>query len=85
MKNENKITLNFIINGESYPVEANINQPLKVARDKALRDADQTGRAFDDWEVRFQGKTLSVSAKIEDLGLPNGAELEVTLGFGAGG
>ena len=85
MKNENKITLNFIINGESYPVEANINQPLKVARDKALRDADQTGRAFDDWEVRLLGKTLSVSAKIEDLGLPDGAELEVTLGFGAGG
>ena len=86
MSGKNKITLNFIINGTVYPVEANLHEPLRVARDKALHKAEQTGREnLDDWEVRYGKDVLSPSAKIEELGLPDGAELEVTLGFGAGG
>jgi hypothetical protein len=85
MTHRNKITLVFLISPNSYPVEANIHEPLKVARDKALKDADQTGRPFDDWEVHYQGKTLTTTTKIEELGLVDGAELELTLGFGAGG
>ena len=85
MTHQNKITLVFLISPKSYPVEANVHEPLKVARDKALRAADQTGRPPDEWEVRYQGNVLSSTAKIEELGLADGAELELTLGFGAGG
>lgn len=85
MPHRNKITLVFVIGPNSYPVEANIHEPLKVARDKALRDADQTGRPFDDWVVQYEKKTLSSADKIEDLGLPDGATLELSVGFGGGG
>jgi len=85
LEKSNKIVLFFLVSGETYQVDANINQPLKVARDKALRDADQTGRPLDDWEVRYNGKVMSTSDKIEDLGIPDGAKLEIALSFGAGG
>lgn len=85
MPNRNKINLVFLISPNSYPVEANIHEPLKVARDKALKDADQTGRPFDDWQVRYQGNVLTSTEKIEKLGLPDGARLELTLDFGGGG
>lgn len=85
MPHRNKINLVFLISPKTYPVDANVNAPLKVARDKALRDADQTARPADEWETRYDGQVLDVSRKVEDLGLADGAQLELTVGFGAGG
>lgn len=86
MTSQNKITLIFIVNGVDVLVEANINQPLKVARDKALKDSNNTGRPVDEWEVHNdEGEALDSTQKIEALGLGDGSRLFLNLKVGAGG
>ena len=87
MSSKNKITLIFIINGVDVPVEANLNAPLKVARDKALKDSNNTGRPLDEWEVHTEegGEALDVNIKCEDLGLNDGDRLLLSLEVAAGG
>lgn len=81
--NKHEITLNFILEGETILVPANVNQPLRVARDKALKD--HTGRPFDDWLVSKDGTALDVSKKISELGLKDGDVLQLSLQVGGGG
>ena len=82
----NKITLVFIVMGVDVPVEANINEPLKVARDKALHQSNNTGRPVDEWQItNAEGHELSPDTKIEKLGLSDGTRLFLTLGVAAGG
>ena len=86
MASKNKITLVFIINGVDVPIEANINQPLKVAMNKALKDSDNTGRPVDEWEVHTEeGQDLDPDKKVEDLELTGGARLLLNLKVGGGG
>lgn len=86
MAPNNKISITFIVNGVDIPIEANIHQPLKVARDKALKDSNNTGRPVDEWEVHNdKGEALDSSQKIADLGLKDGDRLFLTLKVGAGG
>lgn len=81
-----KITLIFIINGANFRVEANVNEPLKDAVAKALRESGNTGRPLSDWQVRdANGVLLDIDRKIKDLGLTSGARLFLTLAVGAGG
>lgn len=51
MANNNKIAIRFVVNGEEVIVEAAVHAPLKVARDKALRDTNNGGRPADEWET----------------------------------
>lgn len=82
----NKITLIFIVNGVDVPVEANVNQPLKVARNKALEESNNTGRPMDEWEVHDdEGKALDADTKLENLNIMDGARLFLNLKVGAGG
>lgn len=86
MASHNKITLTFIINGVDVPIEANSNQPLTVARDKALKASNNTGRPVDEWEVHNEnGEALDPHKKVKDLGLADGDRLFLTLKVGAGG
>ena len=89
MPSKNKITLIFIVNGVDVLVEANINEPLKVARNQALKDSNNTGRPVDEWEVHNdEGEALDPTKKIEELeelGLVDGARLFLNLKVGAGG
>ncbi len=86
MTAHNKITLIFIVNGVDVPVEANIHEPLKVARNKALTDSNNTGRPMDEWEIHNDaGQALDPDKKIEDFGLADGARLFLNLKVGAGG
>jgi hypothetical protein len=86
MTSHNKITLIFIVNGVDVPVEANIHEPLKVARNKALTDSNNTGRPMDEWEIHNDaGQALDPDKKIEDLGLADGARLFLNLKVAAGG
>ncbi len=86
MTSHNKITLIFIVNGVDVPVDANMHEPLKVARDKALRDSNNTGRPMDEWEVHsVEGKPLDPDKKIEELELTDGTRLFLNLKVGAGG
>jgi hypothetical protein len=83
----NKITLVFIINGENFLVEANVNAPLVVAVEKALVLSGNTGRRDPrEWEVRdSSGVLLEVDRTIKELGSKNGARLFLSLKVGAGG
>jgi hypothetical protein len=86
MTSRNKITLIFIVNGVDVSIDANIHEPLKVARNKALTDSNNTGRPMDEWEVHnVEGQTLDPDKKIEELGLVDGARLFLNLKVGAGG
>jgi hypothetical protein len=82
-----KITLVFIINGENFPVEANVDAPLILAVEKALVLSGNTGRRDPrEWEVRdSSGVLLEVDRTIKELGLKDGARLFLSLRVGAGG
>ena len=85
-KGEHQIDLNFIINGETFPVETNIEAPLSSAVEKALSKSHNTGRPISEWEVRdASGALLDISQQVKDLGLKDGARLFLSLRVGAGG
>jgi hypothetical protein len=84
---ERRITLIFIINGENFPVEADIHALLVVAVERALVLSGNTGRRDPrEWEVRDSGGVLlEVDRSIKDLGLKDGDRLFLSLQVGAGG
>lgn len=82
---DKKITLIFIVNGEPVEVNSNVNAPLKSAVEKALSESENTGRPLSDWQVKYKGAILDINAKIEDLHLPDRAELMLSLKTGEGG
>lgn len=85
-RDDNKIELIFIINGANFPLDTNVNAPLKEAVARALQESGNTGRPPSDWQVRdANGVLLDIDRKIKDLGLTNGARLFLSLGVGAGG
>ncbi len=86
MKQENLISLVFIVNGVEYPIEkVNVNQPLSVSVNKALKDSGNTGRDLSDWQVKWNDTNLNIDNKIEDYNLPDGAKLFISLKAGVGG
>jgi len=86
MKEKNHISIVFVINGVATAVEANINEPLKAARNKALGQSNNTGRPMDEWQVHTEdGALLDADKKIEALGLEDGVRLLLSLTVGAGG
>jgi hypothetical protein len=84
---DNKITLVFIINGENFRVETNVNAQMVSAVEKALQDSGNTGRRNpDEWELRdSSGALLEIHRKVQDLGLKDGARLFLSLRVAAGG
>jgi hypothetical protein len=84
---EQKIQLVYVVNGEDVPVDANVNAPLAVAAEHALRDSQNLGsRPLDQWEVRdAKGVLLEMTRKVGDLGLQGGSRLFLSLRAGAGG
>lgn len=83
---EHKVTLTFIINGENFSVETNINSPLMSAVQRALAESHNTGRDPSEWEVRnSNGVLLEVHRTPKELGLANNARLFLSLRVGAGG
>jgi hypothetical protein len=81
------ISLVFIINGENFPVEANVEASLIVAVEKALVLSGNTGRRDPrEWEVRDSNGILQeVERTVKELGLKDGARLFLSLRVGAGG
>jgi hypothetical protein len=80
------IDLLFIINGVETEVEANVHEPLKAARNKALAQSSNTGRPVDDWQVTTEkGDLLDPEKTIQELGLQGGERLLLRLAVGAGG
>lgn len=83
---DQKIKIIFIINGQDFPIEANVNAPLMEAVERALAESDNKGRPPDEWEVRdASGVLLEKNRTLKDLGLHEGARLFLSLRVGAGG
>jgi len=83
---EDKIALIFIINGENFSVETNINAPLTAAVQRALSESGNSGRPLTEWEVRDSaGELLDMTRTVRELGLKNGTRLFLSLRVGAGG
>lgn len=83
---DQKVTLVFIINGQDYPIEANVHAPLMEAVQRALAKSGNTGRPPDEWEVRdASGVLLEKNRTPKDLGLLEGVRLFLSLRVGAGG
>lgn len=79
-------SLVFIVNGQEMVEAVQPNQPLKAARNHALAASGNTGRSFDEWEVRdVDGTLLDANRTITELGLVAGARLFVNIKVGAGG
>ena len=83
---DHKVKLIFIINGQDFPIEANVQAPLMEAVQRALAESGNTGRPPDEWEVRdVGGVLLEKNRSPKDLGLHDGSRLFLSLRVGAGG
>lgn len=86
VKNQNQISLTFIVNGKETEVEkVNIHQPLKVSVEKALEQTGNTGRELSDWQVKLNDNELDVTKKVEDFEIPSDAKIFISLKAGQGG
>lgn len=86
MKQKNLISLVFVVNGGEYTIDnINVNQPLSVSVQKALKDSGNTGRNMDDWQLKWNDINLDRNKKVEDYNLPDGAQLFLSLKAGVGG
>jgi hypothetical protein len=84
---DHAIRLVFIINGEDYAVDTNINAALISSVERALSISGNTGRRDPaEWELRdSNGVMLEMHRSPKDFGLGDGARLFLSLRVGAGG
>src|SRR5258708_6884097 len=77
----------FIINGEDFRVETQVDHLLRTAVEQALIESGNTGRQNpSEWEVRDSaGVLLEMAREIRGLGLTDDARLFLSLKVGAGG
>jgi len=84
--NPNEIELTVVVNGTPYPVDANLNAPLRTVLNKALADSKSTGQPPERWQLkREDGTGLDLEKKVGDYGFVTGAILVLSLRAGAGG
>ena len=80
-----KFTITFVIQGESFDVEVNPNQPIKAGVVKALQQSGNQGNP-DEWKVRTEdGKQLDLNKSFEDQGITSPTKLLLNKGPGRGG
>ncbi|HYK95429.1 MAG TPA: DUF2604 domain-containing protein [Candidatus Dormibacteraeota bacterium] len=79
------IDLTVIVSGQPTTVRANPHAPLQTVVAKALEQTHNTGQPPENWELKYDGKVLDLSATIESFGFPAGANLFLTLKAGIGG
>ena len=85
-KQHNLISLKFSVTGKPVVTieKVNLNQPLKVAVEKALEETGST-RPIEDYDVLLGNNILDINKKVEELGLTDGSLLMVSLKSGKGG
>lgn len=83
--NEKKLKLNFVVNGEEYIDDFNVNKPLKGAVEKALDKTGNGDEPLSRWVVKFQDQTLNLDLKIKDYDFPECALIMVSLKSAKGG
>lgn len=84
-----KDTLTVVVSGKPVEVKANENQEISVIIKQALREANQTGRPGEDWELRAGedagAQVLDPKKKLREYGLTLSSVLWLGLGSGGGG
>ena len=86
MESELQTRLIFIVNGEDVPVAISILAPLAAARQQALCLSHNTGRLFDEWEIRDErGAWLDPKPTINNYGFEPNTRFFLTLPVGGGG
>ena len=81
----NKIDLIFETPTGPFTVDANVNQPLKVAYQKALHDSGNDHLNPDEYRVRLGDDYLDLDQKVGALGLVSGTVLRIQRRTGSGG
>lgn len=85
MSQEKKIIITFVIQGKEFPIEVNINQNIKGAVHKALKQANQQG-SLEGWELRTEGgKLIDMNSSFKDQNIINPTKLYLSKGAGRGG
>ena len=83
--NEKKIVITFIIQGKEFPIEVNINQNIKGAVHKALKQAGQQG-SLEGWELRTEGgELIDMNSSFKDENIISPTKLYLSKGAGRGG
>lgn len=82
---EKKIIIIFVIQGKEFPIEVNINQNIKGAVHKALKQANQQG-SLEGWELRTEGgELIDINSSFKDQNIINQTKLYLSKGAGRGG
>ncbi len=85
-KNPNQISIRYIVNGEETLVDkVNVNQPLKVSAEQALKQTGNHSRDLSEFQAKYNNNDVNLNAKVEDLKIPSGATIYLSLKIGQGG
>ena len=84
-----KDTLTVVVGGTPYEVKANENEEIRAIIKDALKEANQTARPAEDWELRGgadqNSPLLEPGKKLRDYGLTLASTLFLNLSSGGGG
>lgn len=81
-----QIEFTIIVNGHPVPVKVNVDSPMRVAVEDALKVSGNSGQPADNWELRFaSGQIVDLDKKIEDFVFDKDTKLYLNLKAGVGG
>jgi hypothetical protein len=85
--NENHIELIFVIGGKPRTIpKVNVHQKLSVPATEALKLSNNLpANPLDRWQLMYQNNEVSAESTIEDLKLPNMAEVYMNIRDAKGG
>lgn len=80
------VRLCFVINGEDWPLNVDVSQPLSIARDLALKETHNTGRPPEEFEMRNErGEYMDPRSSAAAYGIEKFQRLYLSIKVGAGG
>lgn len=80
-----KISVIFVIQGKEFPIEVTIQQTVRSAVQRALKDAEQQGSA-DGWIVSTpNGTKLDLNKSFQDQNISSSIKISLTKPAGRGG
>ncbi len=74
-----KSTITVVVDGTPVEVSFNENAPVRTLIPEALKLSGSADRNPNDWQLKFEGTPLNLDTKINDLHLPPGAVLFLSL------
>jgi hypothetical protein len=83
---DNKISIVVVVNTEDVSVSVNVNQPLHVVAELALKDSESKDRPLTDFDLKdSSGTKLDLNTKVGDADIQDGAKLYLALRAGVTG